>query len=318
MPGLRQGSIHLFRVAGIDLFLHWSWFVVAAIEVVSRWGSYSSVAWNILEYLALFSIVLLHEFGHALACRQVGGTADRIVLWPLGGVAFVNPPKRPGAMLWSIAAGPFVNVLLIPVLLVASSTADAFGLTRLSPDLRSFLDAVIFINVGLLIFNLLPVYPLDGGQILRSLLWFVMGRGRSLAATTIVGFAGIAALVGLAFWMRRVWLLLLCGYMLINCWSGLKAALVFMRQEKLPRRAGFCCPGCRTMPPLGNHWTCGRCRQPFDTFETGATCPHCGAQFDTTRCLYCLELHPFGGWVAADQPSSRLSSKDLSTTLPPA
>ena len=71
-----------------------------------------------LEYLALFVIVLLHEFGHALACRQVGGQADQIVLWPLGGVAYVAPPPRPGATLWSIAAGPLVNVVLVPVLTI--------------------------------------------------------------------------------------------------------------------------------------------------------------------------------------------------------
>ena len=79
-------------------------------------GRYNSLVWNALEYLALFVIVLLHEFGHALACRQVGGTADRIMLWPLGGVAFVNPPQRPGATLWSLAAGPLVNVALLPIL----------------------------------------------------------------------------------------------------------------------------------------------------------------------------------------------------------
>lgn len=90
MP-LRQGSIHLFRLSGIDVFLHWSWFFVAIYEIQSRAGSYSSVTWNVLEYLALFLIVLLHEFGHALACRQVGGNANRIVLWPLGGVAYVDP-----------------------------------------------------------------------------------------------------------------------------------------------------------------------------------------------------------------------------------
>ena len=69
-----------------------------------------------LECLALFVIVLLHEFGHALACRQVGGQANQIVLWPLGGVAYVAPPPRPGPTLWSIAAGPLVNVALTPVL----------------------------------------------------------------------------------------------------------------------------------------------------------------------------------------------------------
>src|SRR5437016_12190337 len=93
MTSMRQGSIHLFRIAGVDVFLHWSWFLVAAFEISGRTRTYSSLSWNILEYLALFSIVLLHEYGHALACRQVGGIANRIVLWPLGGVAYVDPPR---------------------------------------------------------------------------------------------------------------------------------------------------------------------------------------------------------------------------------
>ena len=106
----------MFRIAGIDLYLHWSWFVVALYEIGSRVTGYSSPVWNALEYLTLFGIVLLHEMGHALACRQVGGEANLIVLWPLGGVAYVSPPPRPGATLWSIAAGPLVNVALLPVL----------------------------------------------------------------------------------------------------------------------------------------------------------------------------------------------------------
>src|SRR5579862_9895156 len=124
---LRQGSIRLFRVAGIDLFLHWSWFLVAAFEIGGGFRNYSSVAWNLLEYLSLFLIVMTHEFGHALACRQVGGTANRIVLWPLGGVAYVDPPRRPGATLWSIAAGPLVNVALLPIIYAAGHTSKSLG-----------------------------------------------------------------------------------------------------------------------------------------------------------------------------------------------
>ena len=71
--------------------------------------------WSVLECLALFLIVLIHEFGHQLACRQVGGKTHDIILWPLGGVAYVSPPQRPGAQLWSIAAGPLVNVVLFPM-----------------------------------------------------------------------------------------------------------------------------------------------------------------------------------------------------------
>src|SRR5215510_4080663 len=95
MPS-HQGAIRLFRLFGIDVFLHWSWFVVALIELRMRSREYGSPLFNVLEYLALFLIVTLHEFGHSLACRQVGGSAERIVLWPLGGVAYVVPPQRPG------------------------------------------------------------------------------------------------------------------------------------------------------------------------------------------------------------------------------
>src|ERR1700738_4353220 len=105
MTSIRQGSIRLFRVAGIDLFLHWSWFLVAAFEISDRAKSYSSLTWNVLEYLALFLIVMLHEYGHALACRQVGGTANQIVLWPLGGSAYVDPPPPARAPPWRIRAG---------------------------------------------------------------------------------------------------------------------------------------------------------------------------------------------------------------------
>src|SRR3984893_7291439 len=116
MNGIRQNAIRLFRFSGIDVSLHWSGFLVAAYEIGDRQTAYSSITWNVAEYLALFLIVMLHEFGHALACRQVGGGANQIVLWPLGGVAYVNPPQRPGAYLWSIAAGPLVNVALLPIL----------------------------------------------------------------------------------------------------------------------------------------------------------------------------------------------------------
>jgi Zn-dependent protease len=298
MLNLRQGAIHLFRLAGIEVFLHWSWFLVAAYEIESSTGRYSSPFWNVLEYLALFLIVLMHEFGHALACRQVGGTADRIMLWPLGGVAYVDPPQRPGATLWSIAAGPLVNVALLPILLAAGAAARSAGWPHSLPDAYLLLQAVLFIDIALLVFNILPVYPLDGGQILRSLLWFGLGRGRSLAAATVIGFIGIAGFIALAAWMRSFWLVLMAAYLLMNCWTGLKAARVLVRQEKLPRREGLACPTCRSAPPLGLHWTCPQCSQPVDIFASGAVCPYCGARFAATTCLYCFKQHAIGDWAA--------------------
>jgi Zn-dependent protease len=274
-------------------------FFVAAYEIQARKGDYSSVTWNVLEYLALFLIVMTHEFGHALACRQVGGRADRIVLWPLGGVAYVDPPPRPGATLWSIAAGPLVNVVLIPILWIAVTLSRSAGMAATAPDLFQLVQAVFWINVGLLVFNILPIYPLDGGQILRSLLWFVMGRARSLMVATIIGFIGVVGFIGLAFWRQSPWLGAVALFMLLNCWGGLQHARALLRLAKLPRRDGFSCPTCNTAPPLGDFWKCGKCGQAFDTFQTHAVCPHCGAQYAQTKCLDCGRLHPMNDWMVA-------------------
>ncbi len=297
MPTGQNGSIRLFRFSGIDVFLHWSWFLVAAFEISTRSRSYSSLTWNALEYLALFLIVTLHEFGHALACRQVGGSANQIVLWPLGGIAYVNPPPRPGATLWSIAAGPLVNVALVPVLfgLGALSRSSTWAVT--APNAYALLKAVFFINGGLLVFNIMPVYPLDGGQILRSVLWFFLGRTRSLMAATVIGLVGIAGFIGLALWVRSVWLGILAGFMLLNCWGGLQHARALLRFAKLPRRQDYSCPHCKASPPIGEFWRCSHCGQPFDTFATGATCPYCSTQFAVTNCLDCGGLRPLSEWT---------------------
>ncbi len=299
MTSIRNGSIHLFRFAGIDLFLHWSWFLVAVYEINRRAGSYSSITWNVFEYLALFLIVMLHEFGHALACRQVGGTANQIVLWPLGGVAYVNPPQRPGATLWSIAAGPLVNVAFLVILSLLGMLNRVTGWADAIPNAHPFIRTLWLINLWLLVFNLLPIYPLDGGQILRSLLWFALGRARSLMAAAVIGFIGVTGLIILALWVHSVWFGFIEAFILVNCWSGLKQARVLSRMAKLPRREGFACPSCKTAPPVGAFWKCSRCGQPFDTFQSQAICPKCGAQFATTVCLDCRAQNPMSAWIVS-------------------
>jgi Zn-dependent protease len=292
----RQGSIRLFRFAGIDVFIHWSWFLVAMFEINARNGQYSSFVWNVLEYLALFLIVTLHEFGHSLACRQVGGVANQIVLWPLGGVAYVNPPPRPGATLWSIAAGPLVNVALLPVIFALGTISKHMGGIEAFPNLHPFLRAIWVIDLGLLIFNILPIYPLDGGQILRSLLWFVVGRARSLMAAAVIGLLGSIGFVVFAVWGKSVWLGILAAFILLNCWGGLKEARALSRIANAPRRYGFSCPDCKAAPPVGTFWRCGHCGESFDAFERQGACPHCASQFDATRCLECGSLRAIRDW----------------------
>jgi Zn-dependent protease len=300
----KNGSIRLFRWAGIDVFLHWSWFIVALIQIQYFRKSYPSLVWNALEYVGLFVIVLLHEFGHALACRQVGGRAEQIVLWPLGGVAYVAPPQRPGATLWSIAAGPLVNVALAPVLVIGSVLANSFA----GPDsnLTTLFVHITVINIVIFCFNMLPIYPLDGGQILRSVLWFFLGRAKSLFVAVIIGFVGVGALVlvAIASWMLH-WsgfgplFPVVAVFMFLNCWSGLMQARVLAKIDKLPRRDGFACPICKQRPILGRFWVCHKCRSRFDTFQTQATCPVCAEQFPVTHCLDCGEAHPLEQWATA-------------------
>jgi hypothetical protein len=306
MMPTRQGSIRLFRLFGINLFLHWSWFLVGVIEIQDRRHAYGGLLWNVLEYLALFVLVTLHEFGHALACRQVGGQANQIVLWPLGGVAYVAPPQRAGAMLWSIAAGPLVNVVLAPPLWMLYFHGTAAGWAQSMPDFFPFLQTVCYINTGLLAFNLLPVYPLDGGQILRSLLWFVFGRARSLLIATCLGFVGVLGLIALAIWIRSLWFGLVTAFLLVNCWRGWMQARALDRLDRAPRREGYACPVCQVAPRRGLLWLCGKCRQSFDTFETHALCPYCQARFTETPCFECGNLRPFSEWSVPDSIPPRI------------
>jgi Zn-dependent protease len=309
----RRGSIRIFRFLGVDVYLHYSWLIWAIIRYKVQFlhfREYSSPIWYGVEYLALFSIVLMHEFGHALACRQVGGQANLIVLWPLGGVAYVSPPQRPGAMLWSIAAGPLVNVALIPVFSVFWYCSHLLGWPETYPNLNDILEAVWTINFGLLVFNMLPIFPLDGGQILRSILWFFLGRANSLLIASIIGFVGVAGfgvfiLLTLmdGFTGQALWLGVMDTFVAMTCWRAMQQALALSRLEKVPRRAEFRCPSCHLPPPVGEFWGCSRCRKTFDTFATRGFCPHCNAEYNVTACPFCHSARPMPEWQAFQTPS---------------
>jgi Zn-dependent protease len=295
----RQGSIRLFRLFGITVYLHWAWFLAVWYFVSQAKGYYSSPVWSVLECLALFGIVLMHEFGHQLACRSVGGQTHDIVLWPLGGVAYVTPPQRPGATLWSIAAGPLVNVVLVPVFWILFMFGKSIGWAHTNLDAYNFVFMLFNINLVLLVFNMLPIYPLDGGQILRSLLWFVFGRANSLLIASIIGFIGVAGLIAFAIWAENLWLGVICVFILLNCWNGLMQARAMAKVANAPRREGFACPNCKAVPPVGNFWRCGKCGQPFDTFATQGLCPHCSTQYAATSCPECGTLRPISEWITS-------------------
>ncbi len=300
-------GFRLFKAFGITVYLHWSWFLIAVYELQSRKNSYQSLGWNIAEYLSLFAIVLMHEFGHALACRSVGGTADRIVLWPLGGVAYVSPPMRPGAMLWSIVAGPLVNVILVPITLALVWWMPA------DFDLHQFLRSIFYINLGLLIFNILPIYPLDGGKIVWSLLWFVIGMGRALMISSVIGMAGAGALVLAALYYggmneSTLWLLAIALFAAFQAYSGFANAQIIRRRETLPRRPEATCPACGAHPPIGPFWVCSTCHAQFDAFDYPVACPNCGKPHKWNTCLDCGAKSPFAAWGVQMPPAEPVVS----------
>jgi len=114
-----------------------------------------------------------------------------------------------------------------------------------------------------------------------------------------VGFVGVAAMIGWALLAQSTWIGIFAAFILLNCWSGLRHAQALLKIAKLPRRPGFACPSCGTAPPIGAYWGCAACRIRFDTFETGAMCPRCRAQFPTTRYLDCGRAYPLHEWAAA-------------------
>lgn len=203
------------RVAGIRIRLHLFFiiYVVGSI-LTSIVRSNLGVGFVALAMAALFLIVLLHEFGHCLACRAVGGEADDILLWPLGGLAACNPPEHWRAHLVTTLGGPAVNVLLLPILagvLIVAGMQNVVlfnpfdpgaAIARINPISwpRVALFWTHYINIAILGFNLLlPVYPLDGGRILHSLLWARSGRVEASHIAVLTGLigSGVLAVAGL-------------------------------------------------------------------------------------------------------------------------
>ncbi len=315
---LRNGALRIFRLFGIDVFIHWSWLIIVYIDYQSPWANFTNPIWNLFVILGLFAIVLTHEFGHQLACRSVGGTANTIILWPFGGIAFGQPPWKAPAMLWTVVAGPLVNVVLWPILFLLNHMAVTSHLP-VSTDVVVFIHQMYFINFILLVFNILPIYPLDGGKILWSLLWFVLGDGLSLQIASGIGMAATA--VGMLWYgsllmhghsaFGGIYMLFMGVFLLMNAWQGfqLGARLRLERRGKIhpsdvstDTHTHAHCPSCNLEPPVGEFFQCGKCGQKFDLFADHGVCPHCGQNYlaASITCPKCRTSNTIAAWLGED------------------
>jgi Zn-dependent protease/CBS domain-containing protein len=184
----------LGRLFGIDVYLHPTFLLLLAWFAVSdllRGERPMQMAAGIGLVLCVFAVVLLHEIGHALVARRFGIQTRRITLLPIGGVSSLERlPERPLHELLIAIAGPLVNLVIALVLFLLTRAlgqpVDAQALAQANAPL---LPQLVWINLSLAIFNLLPAFPMDGGRVLRALLSLRLGRLRATDAAAVVGRA---------------------------------------------------------------------------------------------------------------------------------
>ena len=248
-----NGSFRVGRLFGITIRIHILFVIWIAYRLIT-----SGQGWQFhAAFLGmLFGIVLLHEFGHCFGARSVGGNAENILMWPLGGLAYAHAPMTPWAQFVTVAAGPLVNVAFClfagAILVFKSGTLQVLGLSPFEsinfevifrqrlPQWTWYLAIFYSVNYFLLALNLLPIYPLDGGQLFQCLLWPFVGLQQAL---TIACQVGIAGCIGLGLWGligggsgMLIFIALFGGF---TCWQRLKMLKYGMVVDEQIKRAPY-------------------------------------------------------------------------------
>ncbi|MCG3118562.1 MAG: putative zinc metalloprotease Rip3 [bacterium] len=186
--------------AGIGVFIHATFLLIIVWVGLSHWlagKTLEATVMGLAFIMALFGCVLLHEFGHALMAKKYGIKTRDITLLPIGGVARLERmPDEPKQELWVALAGPAVNVVIAAALFVWLQITNGFEpLEKLSLTSGSFIERLMVVNVSLVIFNLIPAFPMDGGRVLRALLATKMEYTRATQIAAHIG-QGIALIFG--------------------------------------------------------------------------------------------------------------------------
>lgn len=194
----------LGRFAGIDIYVHATFLLLIGWVGYSHWlenQNWGEVLSGILFILALFLCVVLHEYGHALTARRYGIKTRDITLYPIGGVARLERmPEKPIEELWVALMGPAVNVVIAAILFVYLYVTNSLvPFTTLTVASGSFAERMMIVNIWLVLFNLIPAFPMDGGRVLRALLAMRMDfvRATQIAATIGQGLAFVLGFIGL-------------------------------------------------------------------------------------------------------------------------
>jgi Zn-dependent protease len=228
------------RVRGIRLDVHPSWFpmyalvalTIAEAEPIRALGWIAASAAGAAAAIVLFASVLIHELAHALTARRFGVQTSSIALFLFGGVATLEAePPDPFADACVALAGPAMSAAIALAAFGAMHFVDAIVPVRYADAAASILAYVTFANAVLAAFNLIPAYPMDGGRVLRALLWRLRGdRDRATATAALVGIGfglcfaagGVVAVAATRTW-QFAWYLVVAGFLVRTSWVQYRA-----------------------------------------------------------------------------------------------
>lgn len=205
-------SLKLFRLFGVPVYLHWTFLLMVA---AFAWFGLLSIL------LMLFSIVILHEFGHILMARRYGIPCSGVVLLPIGGIAGLNdvPPEHEFMI---TLAGPLVNVVLAVLAFIPYVLLCSIG------HISEFLVMYVIFNVILFIFNMLPVYPMDGGRIMRSTLHRFTTHKNATWWAVRIGQVTACLMIVASFFLTSPMI------------GGIMGLMIFVSQRELKRACQVC------------------------------------------------------------------------------
>jgi Zn-dependent protease len=243
-------SWRIGKLAGIDLYVHWTflllvvWFLLLPLTSVSGSKEVAQVIVSFLFVLTIFGCIVLHELGHALMARKYGIKTRDITLLPIGGLARLERmPDDPKQEFWVAIAGPAVNAVIAAALFVSlfllGRIEGAFEVDFLQLGSANFLHRVMVANIALLIFNLLPAFPMDGGRVLRAILAQRMDYMRATHTAASIGQA-MAILFGIGgFFIGNPFLMFIALFVYVG--AGQEASMVETRlaMQGVPVRAAM-------------------------------------------------------------------------------
>lgn len=206
------------KLAGIEIQIHFTFLILIGWLALSQWireRSMSATLEVVAFVLAIFGCVLLHELGHAITARRYGIETRDVTLLPIGGVARLERmPSEPKQELWVALAGPAVNLVIAAVLYLGLAATSGVRSNTFSATEGSFVYRLMMVNVGLIVFNMLPAFPMDGGRVLRAVLASNIGYARATniaagvgqAMAFLFGFLGLFGNPFLLFIALFVWI----------------------------------------------------------------------------------------------------------------